>query len=248
MAEKNFQYEPAADLGLPEIQRLKSARREPGLVSWLAHQGAAAGLNGFLRVYHRLAVRGRENLPAKPPFILVANHASHFDALVLAAALPPALRGVTFPIAAGDVFFETPPVAAFAAALVNALPLWRKKVGRHGLDDLKNRLGAGNCGYILFPEGARSKDGGPLPWKPGVGMMVAGTSIPVIPCRLFGCFESFPPGAVVPRPCRIGLKVGAPLSFHAVPDDREGWNSIAATLKGAVLSMEWDREGATKAP
>ncbi len=241
MGEKNFKYEPAADIGIPEIQRLKSARREPGLTSWLAHHAATSSLRAFLRVYHRMSIRGRENLPVRPPFVLVANHASHFDALVLAAALPAPMRGITYPIAAGDVFFETPPVAAFAAAMVNALPLWRKKVGRHGLDDLKNRLRAGNSGYILFPEGARSRDGQPLQWKPGIGMMVAGTPIPVVPCRLFGCFESFPPGAFIPRPHRIRVCIGKPISFLNVPDEREGWNSIAATLKEAVLSMQWER-------
>lgn len=239
MEEKKWQYEPAADHGLPELQRLKSAKREPGLTSWLAHHAATAGLRAFLRTYHRMGVRGMENLPVEPPFVLVANHASHFDALVLAAALPRGMRGITFPIAAGDVFFETPPVAAFAAAMVNALPLWRKKVGRHGLDDLKNRLRAGGSGYILFPEGARSRDGNPLPWKPGIGMMVAGTSIPVVPCRLFGCFESFPPGAVIPRPRRIKVRIGAPMKFQDVVDEREGWNSIAERLRDAVHRLEW---------
>ncbi len=71
-------------------------------------------------------------------------------------------------------------------------------------------------------------------------MMVAGTPIPVVPCRLFGCFESFPPGAFLPRPHRIGLRVGPPLSFADVPDEREGWNTIATTLKDAVLSMQWE--------
>jgi 1-acyl-sn-glycerol-3-phosphate acyltransferase len=237
MEEKQFQYEPAADIGMGPVQRLKSARREPGLISWVSHHAATASLHVILCIYHRFRVRGRENLPKKPPFVLVANHASHFDALVLAAALPASVRGVTYPVAAGDVFFETPPVAAFAAMTVNALPLWRKKVGRHGLDDLKNRLRAGNCVYILFPEGARSRDGNPLPWKPGIGMMVAGTDIPVVPCRLFGCFEAFPPGAKVPRPHKIRVTIGTPLTFADVPDEREGWNTIAARLKDAVLSL-----------
>lgn len=238
MDDPKFQYTPAKDLGIPEIQRLKSARREPGLTSWLAHHVATAGLRSFLTVYHRFRVRGREHLPLTPPFVLVANHASHFDALVLAAALPPNVRGVTFPIAAGDVFFETPPVAAFAAAMVNALPLWRKKVGRHGLDDLKNRLHEGGCGYILFPEGARSRDGNPLPWKPGIGMMVAGSNIPVVPCRLFGCFEAFPPGAVIPRPRKIGVRIGTPITFQSTPNDRDGWNIVSATLRDAVFALD----------
>jgi hypothetical protein len=42
---------------------------------------------GYLAVWHRLEIRGQANLPKKPPFVRVANHASHLDAFVLAAAL-----------------------------------------------------------------------------------------------------------------------------------------------------------------
>lgn len=239
MDTKPWEYERAADLGLAPVQRLKSASREPGLVSWLAHHAATGALNAFLTCYHRMQVRGQEHLPATTPFVLVANHASHFDALVLAAALPHRVRGCTFPIAAGDVFFETPAISAFAATMVNALPLWRKRVGRHALDELKGRLHAGQSGYILFPEGARSRDGNPLPWKPGIGMMVAGTKVPVLPCRLFGCFESFPPGAKIPRPRRIRIQIGAPMTFEHVPDARAGWEHVSSSLRDAVLGMEW---------
>jgi 1-acyl-sn-glycerol-3-phosphate acyltransferase len=240
MHQQPWKYDRAADLGMAPVERLKSASREPGLVSWLAHHAATGSLNALVSTYHRMRVRGREHLPAHTPFVLVANHASHFDALVLAAALPRRVRGCTFPIAAGDVFFETPAVSAFAATMINALPLWRKRVGRHALDELKNRLHAGQSGYILFPEGARSRDGNPLPWKPGIGMMIAGTSVPVLPCRLFGCFEAFPPGAVIPRPRRIRVRIGAPITFGETPDNREGWNHVAATLRDAVLGMTWE--------
>ena len=66
--------------------------------------------------------------------------------------------GKIFPIAAGDVFFETPAWAAFAAGIMNALPMWRKKFGPHALQELRQRLVEEPCAYILFPEGARSRD------------------------------------------------------------------------------------------
>ncbi len=234
----DWQYKPAADSGLPPLKRWKSEKREPGLVAYLSHRTAAGALRLYLRTYHRLKVEGVENLPATTPFILAANHASHFDALVMAACLPRRLRGVTFPIAAGDVFFETPPVAAFAAAIVNALPMWRKRVGRHALDDLKNRLREGSCAYILFPEGARSRDGNPLAFKPGIGMMTAGSAVPVVPCRLWGCFEALPPGKMLPRPCKIRLKIGTPLDFAAEPDRREGWERVAEAVRAGVMGLE----------
>ena len=69
----------------------------------------------WLALAHRLSIEGLENVPAEPPFVLVANHTSHLDALILAACLPRNQRGKVFPIAAGDTFFETKLATAFAA-------------------------------------------------------------------------------------------------------------------------------------
>lgn len=234
---QDFDYKPAADTGLPPAKRWRSEKREPGLPSYLTHLAVSLALRAYLRVYHRLRVTGREHIPAATPFVLIGNHGSHLDALVLAACLPRRHLGKVFPLAAGDIFFVAPPVSALSAALVNALPMWRKKVGRHALDDLRSRLHAGECGYILFPEGARTRDGEPLKWKPGLGMLVAGTDIPVIPCRLRGCFESLPPHARFPRPRTITASIGPPLRFPDTPNTREGWDHVARTLHENVMAI-----------
>src|SRR4051812_39891406 len=108
-------YKPASDLEMPPVEQARSLRREAGLASNLGHLVCHALARSYFRLYHRLRVEGRENLPAAPPFILVANHASHLDALALASALPRRLCGRVFPVAAGDVFFETP-VTSLASA------------------------------------------------------------------------------------------------------------------------------------
>src|SRR5262249_2699248 len=90
--------------------------------------------------------------------------------------------------------------AAFAAIFINALPLWRKAVGAHALDALRDRLVGGDSGYILFPEGTRTRDGQMGAFKPGIGMMVAGTNIPVVPCWIEGAFEALPSDKRLPRP------------------------------------------------
>ena len=120
---------------------------------------------------------------------MIANHASHLDAVLLASVLPCRLCDRVFPVAAGDVFFNTPGMSLFAANLLNALPMWRKNCGSHALKDLRKRLVDEPCGLILFPEGARSRDGSLLPFKVGLGMLIAGTSVPVIPCYLDGAFR-----------------------------------------------------------
>src|SRR5688500_16231511 len=110
-----WSYKPAADQGLSEKERLRSLRRETGLAAYLSQGAWRAAVRAYLRLYHRLEIIGAEHLPAEPPFVLVANHSSHLDAITLAAALPWRLRQSVFPIAAGDVFFETPVAAVFSA-------------------------------------------------------------------------------------------------------------------------------------
>src|ERR1051325_7009047 len=104
----DWKLEPAHDLGLPLKERTRSLRREAGLAETLVQWFSWTFIRSFLAVYHRLEITGREHVPPAPPFVLVANHASHLDALALASSLPARIRGRVFPIAAGDTFFETP--------------------------------------------------------------------------------------------------------------------------------------------
>jgi len=232
-----WSYKPAADQGLAERERLRSLQRESGLAAYLAQGAWRAAVRGYLRLYHRLEIVGTEHLPAQPPFVLVGNHSSHLDALTLAAGLPWRLRQSVFPIAAGDVFFETPAAAFFAAMMLNALPMWRRRCGSHALHELRERLIGEPAIYLLFPEGTRSRDGRMGPFKPGIGMIVAGTDVPVVPCHLAGAHRALPAGQRWPRPTRLHLRYGAPLVFGAVTDNRDGWKEIATRLEGAVRSL-----------
>jgi 1-acyl-sn-glycerol-3-phosphate acyltransferase len=233
---QDWKLEPARDLGLPLKERLRSQRREAGLVETAAHLLWWGLVRGYLAVGHRLRVIGLENLPAEPPFVLAANHESHLDALVLAAPLPWRLRDRIFPIAAGDTFFEDPLKAVFAVGFVNALPIWRKKCGPHALQELRQRLAQEPCAYILFPEGTRSRDGTIGRFRAGLGMLMAGSAVPVVPCHIEGAYESLPPNRTLPRFRPITLRIGVPLRF-AVANDRAGWEEIARQTEAAVREL-----------
>jgi 1-acyl-sn-glycerol-3-phosphate acyltransferase len=233
-----WRYEPAHDHELSAADRTRSLRRESGLVSTAGHLLWWSVVRGSLRIWHRLKVDGRENLPRKPPFVLVSNHSSHLDALVLGGLLPLRMCDRVFPVAAGDVFFETPAISWLAATFLNALPLWRKNCGSHALATLRERLLAEPCAYILFPEGTRSRDGKLQPFKSGLGMVVAGTPAPVVPCYLSGAFEALRPNWKIPRPVKITARVGPPLLFDQVTNDRHGWQHIAKELEAAVTNLQ----------
>lgn len=234
---QRWRLQPARDLGLPLGERLRSLRRESGLIDRTARLAWWSVVRAYFTIAHRLTVTGREHLPAAPPFVIVANHASHLDALVLAAALRRRLWNCVFPIAAGDTFFETPVVAAFAAGLLNALPMWRRNCGGHALRELRRRLVDEPCGYILFPEGTRSRTGELGRFRPGLGMIVAGTGVPVVPAHIHGAYEAAPPGSRVPRPRRIAVRVGPAIHFVDTVNDRQGWQTVAARAEDAVRSL-----------
>src|SRR5437879_4987317 len=115
--------QPAHDTGLTPSERFRSVRRESGLLESLAHHICFSMLRSYFAVAHRLTIIGREKLPAHGPFVLVANHCSHLDALALGAALAPRHRERAFPIAAGDVLLQTKMTSTFSPTMLNALPM-----------------------------------------------------------------------------------------------------------------------------
>jgi 1-acyl-sn-glycerol-3-phosphate acyltransferase len=229
-----WKLEPAHDHGLSLEQRLKSVRRESGLMGVAAHIAWWRAVRIYLRMVHRLKVEGLDKLPIEPPFVLVANHQSHLDALVLASQLPWRVRLHTYPIAAADTFFDSPVSSALAAVTINALPMQRGRGGVHAMDDLRKRLAEEKCVYVLFPEGTRSRDGAMNPFKAGIGMFLAGTDVAAVPCHIAGAFEAMPADRKLPRAKPVRLSIGEPLNFKDVQNDREGWTTIAQQLESGV--------------
>jgi 1-acyl-sn-glycerol-3-phosphate acyltransferase len=232
-----WKLQPARDTGLTPGERFRSVRRESGLLENLAHHVCFSLLRSYFAIAHRLTIIGREKLPAHGSFVLAANHCSHLDALALGAALTPRHRERAFPIAAGDVFFQTKVTSTFSAIILNALPMWRKNCGPHALADLRRKLQEEKAIFIIFPEGGRSRNGLMMPFKHGLGMLVAETNVPVVPCGLVGTFEALPPNRNLPRPVAIKLVIGDALQFASTPNDRPGWSQIAASLESRVRDL-----------
>ncbi|MGI4954502.1 MAG: lysophospholipid acyltransferase family protein [Janthinobacterium lividum] len=233
---KDWDLRPARDHGLTHGDRLRSMGRERGLGS-LAMGGAwRVMVRLYLRLAHGFRVEGLERLPPGP-FVIVGNHTSHLDALSVAAALPRSLARQAYALAAGDTFFSSLPAATFAAYAVNALPVWRKRTTARDLDGMRQRLIEDRAVLILFPEGTRSRTGVMGRFQPGIGALVAGRPVPVVPCYLDGAFACWPASSRRPSPGRLRLVIGAPLRFEDTPATRAGMTEVAARCEAAVRAL-----------
>ncbi|EHM02883.1 Acyltransferase [Acetobacteraceae bacterium AT-5844] len=233
-----WQFRPARDTELSPVARLRSHSREVGLAGAVMQGIWRRGVRRYLQLFHKLEVVGRENLPATTPFVLISNHASHLDAMSLGAVLRGPAARRAFALAAGDVFFGSVRSSAFAAWAVNALPVWRKRTSAKDLNGLRERLEEDGLVFILFPEGTRSRSGEMGRFLPGIGALVAGGPVPVVPCYLEGAYSCWPASRRLPRPGKLRLTIGTPLEFSGVANDKAGWMEIARRCEQAVRALQ----------
>jgi 1-acyl-sn-glycerol-3-phosphate acyltransferase len=233
----SWSYEPAGDLDQSLADRLRRFPREPDIAVYAARSFAALMIRCWLRLYHRFEVNGAEHLPAGGSFIMVANHASHLDTLGLLSALPLRKLHRAFPAAAQDYFFVSVPRLAIAAVVVNALPFGRKAHVRDSMELCRRLLeNPGNI-LILFPEGTRTKTGEIGEFKPGIGLLAAGSQIPVVPCHLAGAFEAWPKGKIFPHPRHLRLRIGEPRNYANLPAGKESSVRVSEDLRNAVMAL-----------
>ena len=178
----DWNYDTARDSGLSFVERLKMCPREPDPLIYAARTGAAVAIRAALRIYNRLDISGREHLPRDGSLVLVANHASHLDAVALLSTLPLRSLHRAYPIAARDYFDANRARLALTAIIANLMLFDRK-----GVDSLtlcRKMLDERGTVLVMFPEGTRSLDGRVGQFRRGIGMLLAGTQYPVVPCYL----------------------------------------------------------------
>jgi len=234
-----WEFKPARDMNVPFGKRIRSMDREPSIFSSAARLSWWGGFKLYMKICHRFRVEGQGHLPKNPPFVMVANHSSHLDVAALMLSLPIKHREVTFPLAAADHFFKDAPLAAFISFAVNGLPVSRNGdgKGREMLAGLRQRLLEDSCNLILFPEGTRSRTGEMSTFRSGIGTLVAGTSLPVLPCYIDGAFRAWPPSSKTPRPAKVTVKIGSPMEFSSFGSDKESSEAIALSLEEKVKAL-----------
>ena len=234
---KRWRYDSARDLDQAPIDRLRQFPREPDMLVYGLRSLCALIIRGLLRVYNRFEIVGHESLRTNRSLVIVANHCSHLDTLCLLAALPLRKLHRAFPVAASDYFFQRVPRLWAAAVLVNALPFGRHSRTRRSLTICAELLANAGTILIIFPEGTRSTTGQINEFKSGVGSLVAGKDVSVIPCFIDGTFRAWPKGKRIPRPRKIRLIVGPPRNFRTRSADKIDICAIAKELRESINGL-----------
>lgn len=193
----------------------------------------------LVHTVYRLRVTGAENIPESGPVVLIANHVSFVDALIIMAACRRPVRFVM------DHKVFRWPLMSFVFRTSGAIPIASAKddaaLTERALDEISRALAAGEV-VGLFPEGQVTASGDMNPFRPGIKRIVERNPAPVVPMGLGGLWGSFfsrKGGPAMTRPLRRGmfnrveLNIGVPIAPDAVSPEalREAVNALLAARR-----------------
>lgn len=197
------------------------------------------GLNRLLmRTLFRVRLKGAAALPPRGPYVLVANHASDLDPLLLASVLGYRRIRQLYWGGEGSRLFVHPWQRPLMRAL-HVFPL-DERAPAEGLALAKAVLQRGN-GLIWFPESWRSPDGSLQRFLPGIGWLLAQTRVPALPVYIAGSFAALPRHRRWPRLHPVCITVGEAFTpgklngLLAAPESSH--QRVADTLRSAVAEL-----------
>lgn len=193
---------------LPREGNLRKIDLAPGLGTRLVNLPFTAIAYGIFKVFFRLRIEGRENVPLQGPYIIYANHSTYFDGPLIAVSVPHSPDTDLF-FVGFNPYFDVPVIRNlirvgriipidFSSHLAEAL--------RSSYYVLKN--GKRLC---LFPEGMRTIDGKIGEFKKGFGIVVAESGVPVLPALIEGAHAAWPRTSRYPRLRPIRVRFGKAL-------------------------------------
>ena len=170
------------------------------------------------KLFFRFHVTGREFIPREGGVLIVSNHASYLDPVILGVSFP---RPLYF-FARADLFKNR--LFGWLIRTLHAFPVHVDKLDKDAIEHAIKELLVGKT-VVVFPEGTRSRTGALRPGQAGAGFFAVKAKVPVLPVYLQGAYEALPPGTKMIRPQKISIHFGKPLFFHEPPpyfQDKEG--------------------------
>ena len=192
----------------------------------------------FLRLMARPEVTGAENIPATGQAILASNHLSVVDSIFLPLMVE---RPVTF-AAKSEYFTGTrwrdKVVGAYLRS-TNQLSTDRAgaRAAQAMLDAALDLLNGGQL-FGIYPEGTRSPDGRLYRGRTGIGYLALNSGAPVIPVAMIGTERILPPGHRIPRPGKIEIRIGEPITFDQFRGQPAGARQRRAVTDEVVQAIQ----------
>lgn len=185
----------------------------------------------------KVRVKDADRLPADRSFVIVANHESFCDVLVLLAHLPMQVRF----LAKRSVFRV--PILGWSIAAAGFIPVDRDAGSRSGatVEAALRRLEGGRS-VVVFPEETRSPSGELLPFKRGAAHLALRSGLPILPCGIAGTFRVLPRGTWLITPGPVFLTVGDPLETGGRSPRERG--ALTEEVRGGVLALREEARAA----
>ncbi len=180
-----------------------------------------------------MTIEGTENLAAVDgPLLVIANHTSHFDTVIVLYTLPRKIWDRTAVVAAADRMYRERIKGMLHSLRYNAFPITRGG-GREALTYSQWLLDNG-WSLLIFPEGKRSRTGELMPFHGGPAILALGQHIPVLPIYIKGASHILPPGSPTSQPAPVLVRIGKPISFPdgtSIPDAK---NAMEAAIRALM--------------
>jgi 1-acyl-sn-glycerol-3-phosphate acyltransferase len=172
-------------------------------IAWLWYAILWCPCYALSQVLFRYRFTGKSRIPLTGPVLIVANHQSNLDPVIVGLACP---RQLKYLARQGLFFF---PFNLWIRAL-GAVAIDRERGALAGIRKTLELLKQENA-VLVFPEGSRTFDGNLQPMLPGFCLLARKSCATIVPVALDGAFHALPRGAAFVRPHRIALSIGAPI-------------------------------------
>lgn len=187
----------------------------------------------------RLEVEGAENLPSEGPFILVANHQSYIDPLLIQAVVPRPVHTMS-----KSTQFSAPVTGRIVKSL-KGFPVRRFEIDPQAVR-IALRLLRQDQAVGIYIEGERTWDGRLQPPRLGTLRLILKAGVPVVPCGVRGAYDAWPRWDRRIRRSTVTIRFGQPLRFPQLDRraDREAHLSDASERIMTALAVLADVERA----
>ena len=181
------------------------------------------------KIFGRMKVIGRENIPTQGGVMICANHVSFADPPVLGAGCPRQIHYM-----AKIELFQVPVLGALIRR-VGAFPVQQRSADRTAIKTAVDYLSKGDV-VGMFPEGQRVHGGELGPALPGAGMIVLRAKVSVIPAALINTDKMLPPHHILPKFTRVVVVYGEPVDLSDLYDKsgREAIEEAGRRIMSAI--------------